>query len=205
MSVPVDFGLIFIAPALEEFARLYPGLNFEIDMSPRRVDLLAEHFDLAIRVGELADSATLVTRRLVTVEVSLYAPSYLRSAGAIETPTDLIHHSCLRTLLPDANVPWVLNSGKEEVSVLPQGRFSINNLSMLRQLTVSGAGIGAFDAVVADSDIREGRLVRVLPDWTMNPLPIHFLTPGSRFPRRVRLWVDFLAERLRCFDCGRAS
>lgn len=206
MSVPVDFGLIFIAPTLEEFACQYPRLSFEIDMSPRRVDLLAEDFDLAIRVGDLADSATLVTRRLVTAEVSLYAaPPYLRSAGAPKTPTDLLHHSCLRMLLPDSSVPWVLHSDEGRVSVLPPGRFSINNLSMLRQLTVSGAGIGAFDAVVADSDIREGRLVRVLPDWTMRPLPIHSLTPGSRLPRRVRLWVDFLAERLRCFDCGRAS
>lgn len=206
MSVPVDFGLIFIAPALEEFARQYPGLVFEIDMSPRRVDLLAEHFDLAIRVGDLVDSATLVTRRLATVEVSLYAaPTYLRSAGALETPTDLMHHSCLRMLLPDTTVPWILHSDKEEVSVLPPGRFSINNLSMLRQLTVSGVGIGAFDAVVADSDIREGRLIRVLPHWAMRPLPIHLLTPGSRLPRRVRLWVDFLADRLRCFDCGEAS
>ena len=63
-------------------------------------------------------------------------------------------------------------------------------------------GIGAFDAVVADADIRGGRLERVLPDWKMRPLPISLLTPGARLPRRVRLWVDFLAERLRGFDCG---
>jgi DNA-binding transcriptional LysR family regulator len=105
-------------------------------------------------------------------------------------------------LLPGVDVSWVLHSGEEEVSVLPQGRFSINNLSMLRQLTVSGAGIGAFDAVVADSDIRDGRLVRVLPEWSMHPLPIHLLSPGSRLSRRVRPWVDFLAERLRGFDCS---
>ena len=204
MSVPVDFGLVFIAPALEDFARLYPGLTFEIDMSPRRVDLVSERFDLAIRVGDLVNSATLVTRRLATVEVSLYAaPSYLGSAGALDTPSDLVHHSCLRMLLPDARVPWVLHGGDGTVSVLPSGRFSINNLGMLRRLTVSGAGIGAFDAVVAEADIREGRLVRVLPDWSMKALPIYLLTPGSRLSRRVRLWVDFLTERLRRFDGAR--
>ncbi len=202
MSVPVDFGLIFIAPALVEFARLHPDLTFDVDMSPRRVDFLAEHYDLAIRVGELEDSS-LVTRRLANVEVSLYAsPAYLGTAGVPQTPADLAGHSCLRMLLPELRLPWVLRYEGVQVSVVADSRFSINNLSMLRELTVSGVGIGAFDAVVADADIRGGRLQRVLPGWSMPPLPISLLTPGSRLPRRVRMWVDFLAGRLRCFDRG---
>ena len=205
MSVPVDFGLIFIAPAIVEFARLYPDLTFDIDMSPRRVDLLAEHYDLAIRVGDLEDSSSLVTRRLATVEVSLYAsPTYLKAAGVPQTPADLSGHSCLRMLLPDPGLPWVLRDGNTQVNAIGESRFSINNLSMLRELTMSGVGIGAFDAVVADADISRGRLQRVLPGWSMPPLPISLLTPGSRLPRRVRMWVDFLGERLRCFDCGTA-
>lgn len=205
MSVPVDFGLIFIAPALVEFARLYPDPTFEIDMSPRRVDLIAEHYDLAIRVGDLEDSSSLVTRRLANVEVSLYAaPSYLKAAGVPQKPADLAGHSCLRMLLPKPGLPWVLLGEGAQVTAMGGSRFSVNNLSMLRELTVSGVGIGAFDAVVADSDIRTGRLQRVLPGWSMPPLPISLLTPGSRLPRRVRIWVDFLAGRLRCFDGGTA-
>lgn len=201
MSVPVDFGLIFIAPALVEFARLYPELTFDVDMSPRRVDLLAERFDLAIRVGDLEDSSSLVTRRLATVEVSLYAsPDYLRKAGVPATPADLSGHCCLRMLLTEAGLPWVLRDGTTQVSAIGASRYSINNLGMLRELTVAGVGIGAFDALVADADIRGGRLQRVLPGWSMAPLPISLLTPGSRLPRRVRMWVDFLAERLRRFD-----
>ena len=206
MSVPVDFGLLFVAPVLAEFARQYCELSFEVDMSPRRVDLVAERYDLAIRVGELENSTTLVTRRLITVEVALYAaPSYLSSAGIPQTPSDLASHSCLRMLLPSPNLPWVLRSEGTQVEAIGQSRFAINNLGMLRELTVSGAGIGAFDAVVADAEIRGARLQRVLPDWTLVPLPISLLTPGGRLPRRVRLWVDFLVERLRCFDCAPAQ
>lgn len=202
MSVPVDFGLIFMAPALVEFARLYPELSFDVDMSPRRVDLLAEHYDLAIRVGALEDSS-LVTRRLATVEVALYAsPAYLKAAGVPRAPADLSDHTCLRMLLPGQGPPWVLRHDQTRVSVIGESRFSINNLGMLRELTASGVGIGAFDAVVADADIRSGRLQRVLPGWSMPALPISLLTPESRLPRRVRMWVDFLTERLRCFDCG---
>ena len=206
MSVPVDFGLVFVAPALVEFARRYPDLTFEIDMSPRRVDLLAEHYDLAIRVGQLEDSASLVTRRLAEVEVSLYAsPAYLEAAGVPQTPADLAGHSCLRMLLPRSRPQWVLRAEGAQVTATGESRFSINNLGMLRALTASGVGIGAFDAVVADADIRTGRLQRVLPGWSMPPLPISLLTPGSRLPRRVRLWVDFMAERLRGFDRRVAS
>ena len=172
-------------------------------MSPRRVDLLAEHYDLAIRVGDLEDSSSLVTRRLAMVEVSLYASAaYLKAAGVPQTPADLSGHCCLRMWLPEPALPWVLRHEEDQVAAIGHSRFSINNLSMLRELTVSGVGIGALDAVVADADIRGGRLQRVLPGWSMPPLPISLLTPGSRLPRRLRLWVDFLAERLRCFDCG---
>ena len=205
MSVPVDFGLIFIAPALAEFARLYAELTFEVDMSPRRVDLVAEHYDLAIRVGDLENSSSLITRRLATVEVSLYAsPTYLKAAGVPQTPADLSGHSCLRMLLPEPGQQWVLRRDGAQVIAIGESRFSINNLGMLRELTVSGFGVGAFDAVVADADIRAGHLQRVLPGWSMPPLPINLLTPGSRLPKRVRLWVEFLNERLRCFDCGSA-
>ncbi len=200
MSVPVDFGLLFIAPALVEFARRFRELTFDVDMSPRRVDIVGEGFDLAVRVGTLANSSTLITRRLATVGVALYAsPRYLETAGTPEAPDDLAHHSCLRVLLSEAAEPWSLSRDGSSHAVVPQSRFMINNLSMLRQLTVAGCGIGAFDAVMADDDIRAGRLRRVLPGWAMPTLPIHLLTSDRRLPQRVRLWVDFLTERLRSF------
>ena len=205
MSVPVDFGLIFIAPALVEFATRFRELTFDVDMSPRRVDIVDERFDLAIRVGALAHSSTLITRRLATVAVALYAaPSYLEAAGTPEAPEELVKHSCLRVLLPAMNEPWALFREGTHTTVVPQSRFLINNLGMLRQLTVAGCGIGAFDAVVADEDIRAGRLKRVLPDWSMPTSPISLLTSERRLLRRVRLWVDFLTERLRSFDCSDA-
>ena len=113
MSVPVDFGLIFIAPALVEFATRFRELTFDVDMSPRRVDIVDERFDLAIRVGALAHSSTLITRRLATVAVALYAaPSYLEAAGTPEAPEELVKHSCLRVLLPAMNEPWALFRGR---------------------------------------------------------------------------------------------
>ena len=204
MSVPVDFGMLFIAPVLVDFARAYPDVTFEIDMSPRRVDLLFERFDLAIRVGPLADSS-LVARRLATVGVGLYAsPSYLHAAGAPRTPAELARHQAMRVLLPEPAPAWdLVSDAGERTSVQPRTRFAVNNIAMLRELTAAGMGIGAFDAIVAEADLRAARIVRVLPGWSMPGLPIHALTPDTRVARRVRLWVDFLADRLRGYDGAR--
>lgn len=202
MSIPVDFGLLVVAPALDAFSRLHPGIGFEIDMSPQRVDLVAGGFDLAIRVGLLDDAPALVVRRLVQVEVGLYAsPAYLSRAGTPGTPPELGGHQCLRVLLPDAARSWELHAGAATASVRPGGRFAVNNQSMLRQLVLAGHGIGVFDALLVAADVGQGRLLRVLPQWSMQPLAISVVTPGRRHPARVREWIEFLAARLESFDC----
>jgi DNA-binding transcriptional LysR family regulator len=203
MSIPVDFGLVFIAPTLTAFARAHPDITFEVDMSPRRVDLVREKFDLVIRVGDLEDSTSLVVRRLVYVQLGLYAaPSYVGRAGSPQSPAALTDHECLSMLLPERQQRWNLQAGTEEVVAVPRGRMAINNLSMLRAMLLDGHGIGALDAVLVDRDVAEGRLVRVLPNWSMPAIPISVITPGKRIPTRVREWIAFVAERLRCFDCG---
>lgn len=203
ISVPVDFGNVFLAPLIIEFARLYPQLSFELDLSPRRVDLLAEHFDLAIRVGALPDS-NLLARQLATVRVSLYAsPEYLARRGRPTRPAQLAQHSCLRILQPDQQLPWRFARGARQIEVKTGSRFAVNNISMLRQLTVAGMGIGAVDDIVADADLKAGRIVRVLSTWSMPPLPIRALTTTRLLPARVRLFIEFVTQRLRCFDRGK--
>ncbi len=107
-SLPVDFATIFMAPLIEEFARRYPGIAFDIDLTPRRVDLIREPFDVAIRMGELTDS-TLIARLLARLAVGVYAsPRYLKVSGEPKRPTDLAQHDCLG--FPKAG-KWVLHRG----------------------------------------------------------------------------------------------
>ncbi|MDR2164464.1 MAG: LysR family transcriptional regulator, partial [Zoogloeaceae bacterium] len=104
VSVPADFAHLFLAPLIAEFARRYPAIRFELDFTPRRVDLAHEPVDVAIRVGEMADSS-LIARELARLPRYLYAsPRYLEQAGEPQNPADLTRHECLRMLNPEAEV-----------------------------------------------------------------------------------------------------
>ena len=111
VSLPVDFATIYLAPLIAEFAQRYPGISFEFDLTPRRVDMVAEPFDVAIRMGELADSQ-LIARQLARLPRYLYAsPRYLELSGEPKKPDDLVKHACL--CMPRA-ATWTLDDGTKK-------------------------------------------------------------------------------------------
>lgn len=193
-SLPVDFATIYLAPLLTEFADRYPGIRFELDLTPRRVDLVSEPFDVAIRVGELPDS-TLIARPLARLTACLYAaPRYLERRGEPQHPVDLAQHECLG--FPKSG-PWVLlqgDQGREEVQV--SGRFVLNSVGLFRRLAVLDQGIVLLpEAVVAD-DLASGRLRRVLPGWHGTPTPVYALTETRLLPAKTQRFIEFLQQRL---------
>lgn len=201
ISMLADFGTIVLAPLMAEFARDYPDITFDIDLSPRRVDLVSEHFDVAIRFGESPDS-TLTARRLGTLSARLYAsPAYIEQHGMPAHPLDLSRHECLRIPMGPQGSRWTLtrSDGKaeEKVEVGVQGRFAMNNMGMLRRLTCEGMGIGPIDETQAKNDLKIGRLVQVLPDWQRQPIPIYAFTATRLLPAKTRAFVDFLARHMR--------
>ena len=197
VSMPVNFGTFFLAPLIAEFAERYPEVTFDLDLSPRRVDLLSENFDLAIRVGALPDS-TLVVRRLALVPSCLYAsPGYLDRFGEPTHPSDLPSHSCIQMLHTHKVSAWRLNRGKESVELEIKGRFAVNNISMVQRLIILGIGIGAIDATIAREDLHSGRIRSVLPEWSLAPVPIFALTATRLLPAKTRVFIDFLAASLK--------
>ncbi|MEX8503741.1 MAG: LysR family transcriptional regulator [Leptothrix ochracea] len=197
-SLPVDFATIYLAPLLTEFADRYPGISFEFDLTPRRVDLVAEPFDVAIRVGEQPDSA-LIARQLARLTACLYAaPRYLERMGEPQHPADLVRHQCLG--FPKSG-PWVLHREQtatpETVEIRVGGRFVLNSVGMFRRLAVLDQGIVLLpEAVVAD-DLACGRLRRVLPGWHGTPTPIYALTETRLLPAKTQRFIEFLQENLR--------
>src|SRR5712664_3676272 len=133
VSAPVDFATTFLAPQMAEFSRRYPGISFEFDLTPRRVDLVAEPFDVAIRMGELPDS-NLIARQLARLPRYLYAsPRYLDLSGEPSQPSDLARHECLRMRTAEAGV-WTLHGAAEMVEIAVGGRFLLNSIGMIRRL-----------------------------------------------------------------------
>jgi DNA-binding transcriptional LysR family regulator len=194
VSLPVDFATTYVAPLLPEFASRYPGITFDLDLTPRNVDLVGEPFDLAIRMAA-PEAPGLITRVIARLTGRFYAaPGYLETHGVPERPSDLEKHQCLVMPVPST---WTAHSGKKTVEIKGTSRFRINSVSMARQMSVLGMGIAFLPERIVADDVAHGRLQRILPDWQGAPGPIYAVTETRLLPAKTQRFVEFLKEGLR--------
>lgn len=192
-SLPVDFAVTYMAPLIAEFAGRYPGITFDFDLTSRQVDLVSEPFDVAIRMGQPEDSR-LIARPLASLLPHLYAsPRYLKRSGKPKEPADLKQHECLNILRGGL---WTLHRGTKSVQVSVGGRFTINNVGLIRRLATLGMGIVLVPREIVADDLAAGRLVSVLPDWHGKPMPVYALTETRLLPAKTQRFIEFLKERL---------
>jgi DNA-binding transcriptional LysR family regulator len=196
MSIEAEIGPRLVAPVLAEYLERYPEVRIDLDLSPRRVDLLAEGFNLALRIGRLPDSA-LTVRRLAMLSASLYAaPSYIKRRGVPNHPADLLGHERIHLLHKGDHGEWRLMNGDDAIEVPANSVLSANNMTMIRHLARLGVGIAVVDDLMASEDVERGLLEMVLPGWTLEPMPISILTPTRLLAAKTRAFVDLLAERV---------
>ncbi|SCK28264.1 LysR family transcriptional regulator [Vogesella sp. LIG4] len=194
-SLPVDFSVTYLAPLIAEFANRYPGLTFDFDLTPRRSDLVSEPFDVAIRMGA-PENSQLIARHLASLQARLYAsPGYLQRAGEPQTPAELAGHECL-SMLKSGAANWVLNKGSETAQVAVSGRFTLNNVGMIRRLATLDMGIMLMPEEIAADDVATGKLRRILPEWHGAPLPVYAITETRLIPAKTQRFIEFLRERL---------
>ncbi len=202
ISMPNDFANLFLAPLLAEFSDSYPAISLEIDLSARRVDLLSESFDLAVRMGTLPDDASLTAKRLNVQAWGLYAsPIYLEKRGAPARPEDLLLHDALSLLAGNREAQaWQLNHAAQQWLGMPQVRIKANSPELLVKLATQHQGIVAAPASYADTYVQKKELVRVLPDWCLPQTIAWLVFPGRRLmPAKTRVFMDFLALRIPSF------
>ncbi|UXY09338.1 substrate binding domain-containing protein [Kosakonia sp. ML.JS2a] len=196
-SLPVDFAVTYLAPLIAEFAELYPRINFEFDLTPRKVDLISEPSDVAIRMGE-PENSQLIARKLASLTAFLYAsPEYLERSGTPSVPSELEDHECVGMLKINS---WTLHHGKETQTVNVSGRFALNNVGMIRRLATLHQGIMLMPKEVVADELATGSLVQVLPDWHGSPRAVYALTETRLIPAKVQRFIDFLRERLSHHD-----
>ncbi|MDB5838243.1 MAG: LysR family transcriptional regulator [Herminiimonas sp.] len=195
VSMPADFANLMLATLLVDFIARYPAISLELDLSPRRVDLIGENFDLAVRMGDLANDATLAARRIAVFSAGLYAsPVYLEGRGAPDGPEGLMRHDTLRLLTRAGSpAPWVMQRAGQRWEGVPPGRATINSPELLLRMARQGAGIAIVDDHSAEPYLRSGELVAVLPDWRLPSTDAWAVFPGRRLmPARTRVFIDAL-------------
>lgn len=196
MTGPATLGVYCLAGIVAQFQDANPAVTIEMILADRRMDLIAEGFDLAVRIGELQSSA-MIARRVGTYRLMLVAsPAYLARHGTPRRPGDLGKARCLLNLNMSPRNRWPFSKdGKREVAEV-EGGLQIDNGEALRVASLEGAGVAYLPKDLVVDDVAAGRLVALLDEWQMMSLPIFLLHPSRRVPRRLSVLMETLAEAL---------
>jgi DNA-binding transcriptional LysR family regulator len=194
VSAPTSFGRMHIAPHLVDFLRLYPDITLDLSLSDQFVDIVAESFDLAIRIADLADSSLVAKRLAPNHRVLCAAPAYLERHGAPKDVADLQNH---RLLLHNSDSWRLEGPGGNIVTTRVDSVIRTNSSEVVREGVLSGIGIALRSTWDVGAEIGAGRLAIVLPGWRAPArVAVHAVYPSRRhLAHKVRVFMDFLSER----------
>jgi DNA-binding transcriptional LysR family regulator len=197
MTGPATLGVYSLARIVARFQAANPAVTVEMILADRRMDLIADGFDFAVRIAEL-QSSSMIAKRVGTYRLMLVAsPAYVARHGAPDSPAELSTASCLLNLNMTPRNRWPFTrDGVHQIAEV-EGGLQIDNGEALLVATLEGAGIAYMPTDLVRADLEAGRLVPILPEWDKLTLPIHIVHPSRRVPRRVAVLMDLLAEELR--------
>jgi DNA-binding transcriptional LysR family regulator len=197
VSLPLSYGLARMVPLLLDFARAHPEVSLAMDYTDRRVNLIEEGIDLAIRItGKLPPTA--VARRMGTIHMfTVASPDYLARFGRPRHPSELAQHECLGYTGGGAQPSWTYLIDDAWVPFAVNARISASNGEALTEAAAQGFGLTIQPDFIVDSYLASGRVVKVLDTFPMPELGIYAVLPGNRqVPHRVRVLIDHLAARI---------
>jgi DNA-binding transcriptional LysR family regulator len=197
VNAPMSFGVLHVAPAVPELLAACPELALDLTLNDRRVDLIEEGYDMAIRIGALGDSSLIARRLAPSHRMLCAAPAYLARHGRPEAPEDLADHDCLVYSYQTLGREWRLRSPAGERRVRIAGRLAVNNGDALLAAALAGQGIVFLPSFIAGEALRGGGLERLLPAWRdAEETGVHAVYPAGRnLAPKVRVFIDFLAAR----------
>ena len=198
LAAPIAFGRLHVLPVAAEFLKAYPDVDLRITLSDRISHILDEHIDIAVRIGELADSA-FVARRIGDVRKLFCAsPEYLAARGTPIRPADLGTHDCITfDALTPAN-EWTFPVGSHEEAVSVRSRLVVNTAEAAIDAAIAGVGIVRVLSYQAARALQEGRLVPALQAYEGPAWPVSLVHAGQGpVTLKVRAFLDFAAPRLR--------
>ncbi|WP_165184984.1 LysR family transcriptional regulator [Caulobacter soli] len=194
---PTVFGGRHLTPVVADFLAEHPGVQADLTLHDRNLDLIEGELHVAVRIGPLADSSLLVRKLGQVGRLVVAAPDYLARRGTPLEPSDLAGHETILTTVVSASPEWRFEHGGKPRAVRLEPRLRVNNVEAALAAMLTGRGIGRALSYQVAEDLAAGRLVRLLPDFEPPPLPVQLVTAGGRFmPPLARAFLDFAGPRL---------
>lgn len=197
VTAPIDLSTKYLGSIIAEFVAAHPDVNVELDATDRVVDLIEEGFDVAVRFGPLPES-TLIAKKLTAIQSVLCAsPAYLAKRGTPKSVEELDDHDKV-LFIPNARMQaWTLYNGEQTYELGRPCRFASNNLGAVVDVIQAGGGIGIVTEFMVACDIRQGKLVRILPEWSMRGSEINAVYAARQnLPPRLSLFIEHLSKAM---------
>lgn len=196
VSLPAGFGRRWIAPRLPAFLARYPALEVQADFTDRFVDLIAERFDAGVRIGRLEDSRLVATHVLTMRRLLCASPAYLKAHSPIRHPRDLVQHACIGFTPMTSHPVWHLSRHGQRHAVRTHSRLATDDIDAVMHAALQGVGVAYCADWIVASELREKRLVQVLPAWEVEGNEtMHVIRASAHYtPAKVRAFVDWMAE-----------
>ncbi|WNO54834.1 LysR family transcriptional regulator [Stakelama saccharophila] len=202
VAAPMTYGLAHVAPVVAEFLAKHPDITVDLSLSDAKIDIVADGFDIALRIADLPDSS-LRARRLAPVRIHIVAaPAYLERHGRPRHPAELGEHACFGYTNAPNPLTWHFRGpGGAEVAVRPEGPLRCDSGTAMLPALRAGLGIARLPDFIVGEDLASGTLETILEAWAPPPVGLHLMTPpGTLRPARVEALIDFLAHRLPARD-----
>lgn len=180
ITAPVDIGSNVLPSIVSKYMQAYPKVRVEVILTDRRIDLLSENVDLAIRAGVLQDSSMIIKKIGTTYFVPVASPKYVKNFGYLQHPRELIKHHCLQ-FTPIGTDEWKLVGPKGSLNVPLPGKTIVNHMDMIKEMCLMGDGIACLPTSLVHQEVKTGKLIRLLPEWRTAFTPVHFIYPAQRY------------------------
>lgn len=196
VSMPVSFSVRHMGATLAAYIKKFPNIHIDVSLSDHRTNLVDEGLDLAIRIGPTQEPG-LVSCLLANDEIVICgAPAYLARQGEPHHPIDLQNYNCLLYTHSVAGNEWQLRGADGVHTIKVSGDISANNGDLLNEIVLNGQGLIRMPLFIVGDDIKTGRLVRVLSDYTFDPISIYAVYPTKKhLSAKIRTFIEFLGER----------
>ncbi len=198
IAAPIVFGRIHLLPVLTDFLKAFPEIDARLTLSDRNAHFLDDHLDVALRIGDLPNSALKATRIGAVRRVLCASPAYLQAAGMPAAPKDLARHACISFDSMGGATEWIFRQGKQVIAAPIRSRLTVNTAEAAIDAAIAGLGVTRVLSYQVEDALQRGALQTILEPFETAPLPVSLIYPAQgAMPQKLRAFLDFASDRLR--------